>query len=86
MNFKISFEKSDFEDDEFVEDMQHVYQFYYAAIVLEYKERKEKLIKQFGTLVEATQYINDNNIQFGNLIFYNFEIQQLKKKFKERNL
>ena len=55
-------------------------------IELEYKLFKEKVIKQFATLEEVFETIKENNIQFGNLIFYNFDIPAIKKKLKERNL
>jgi hypothetical protein len=56
------------------------------VIELEYKLFKEKVIKQFATLEEVFETIKENNIQFGNLIFYNFDIPAIKKKLKERNL
>ena len=55
-------------------------------IELEYKLFKEKVIKQFATFEDALNAIKENNIQFGNLIFYNFDIPAIKKKLKERNL
>ena len=42
--------------------------------------------QQYTTLEEIYKNIKDNNIQFGNLIFYNFDIPAIKKKLKERNL
>lgn len=86
MNFKISFEKSDFEDDEFFQDIHKIYEYYYNAIVLEYKENKIKENKEFGNIAELSDFIKNNDIKFGNIVFYNFEIPMLKKKFKERNL
>ena len=55
--------------------------FYYNVIVLEYKSNKEKINQQYSTLEEIYKNIKDNNIQFGNLIFYNFDIPAIKKKF-----
>ncbi len=87
LNFKVSFDLSDFEDDEFLQDLQYVYKFYNNnVIVLDYKSNKEKLNQQYTTLEEIHKNIKDNNIQFGNLIFYNFDIPAIKKKLKERNL
>ena len=43
-------------------------------IELEYELLKEKVIKQFATLEEVFETNKENNIQFGNLIFYNFDI------------
>ena len=86
LSFKLSFDLSDFEDDEFLHDWKKVYKFYDNVIELEYKLFKEKVIKQFATLEEVFETIKENNIQFGNLIFYNFDIPAIKKKLKERNL
>jgi hypothetical protein len=86
LSFKVSFDLSDFEDDDFLQDLQYVYKFYNNVIVLEYKSNKEKMNQQYSTLEEIYKNIKDNNIQFGNLIFYNFEIPAIKKKLKERNL
>ena len=86
LSFKLSFDLSDFEDDEFLHDLNKVYKFYDNVIELEYKLSKEKVIKQFATLEEVFETIKENNIQFGNLIFYNFDIPAIKKKLKERNL
>ena len=86
LSFKVSFDLSDFEDDEFLHDLNKVYKFYDNVIELEYKLFKEKVIKQFATFEDALNAIKDNNIQFNNLIFYNFDIPAIKKKLKERNL
>ena len=86
LSFKVSFDLSDFEDDDFLQDLQYVYKFYNNVIVLEYKSNKEKINQQYSTLEEIYKNIKDNNIQFGNLIFYNFDIPAIKKKLKERNL
>jgi hypothetical protein len=86
LNFKVSFDLSDFEDDDFLQELRNVYNFYNNVIVLEYKLNKEKKNQQYATLEEIYKTIKDNNIQFGNLIFYNFDIPAIKKKLKERNL
>ena len=86
LSFKVSFDLSDFEDNEFLHDLNKVYKFYDNVIELEYKSFKEKVIKQFATFEDALNAIKENNIQFGNLIFYNFDIPAIKKKLKERNL
>jgi hypothetical protein len=86
LSFKLSFDLSDFEDADFLEELEHVYKFYNNLIVLEYKLNKEKKNQQYATLEEIYKTIKDNNIQFGNLIFYNFDIPAIKKKLKERNL
>jgi hypothetical protein len=86
LNFKVSFDLSDFEDDDFLQELRNVYNFYNNVIVLEYKSNKEKINQQYSTLEEIYKNIKDNNIQFGNLIFYNFDIPAIKKKLKERNL
>jgi hypothetical protein len=86
LTFKVSFDIYDFEDSEFLHDLEKVYKFYNNVIVLEHKLNKEKLTKQFETLSDVVQNIKDDNIQFGNLIFYNFDIPAIKKKLKERNL
>jgi hypothetical protein len=42
LSFKVSFDLSDFEDDDFLQELEHVYKFYNNLIVLEYKLNKEK--------------------------------------------
>ena len=89
LSFKISFEKIDFKDEEFVTDIANVEEFYNAGIVLEYKQNKEKLTKKFSSYSELMQFIEmdeNDSIKYGNLIFYNIDIPELKQKFKERNL
>ena len=86
LTFKLSFEHFDFNDEEFLNDLKQVYHFYNNVVVLEHKENKQKVSKQFDSLDNAIKNIDDNNIQFGNLILYNFDIPTLKQKFKERNL
>ena len=53
--------------------------FYNNVVVLEHKENKQKVSKQFDTFDDAIKNIDDNNIQFGNLILYNFDIPTLKQ-------
>ncbi len=91
LSFKISFEKIDFKDEEFITDIAKVEEFYNAGIVLEYKQNKEKLTKKFPSISELMQFItmdeiSNDTIKYGNLIFYNIDIPELKQKFKERNL
>ena len=86
LTFKLSFEHFDFNDEEFLNDLKQVYHFYNNVVVLEHKENKQKVSKQFDSLDDAIKNTDDNNIQFGNLILYNFDIPTLKQKFKERNL
>ena len=89
LSFKISFEKIDFNDDEFITDIAKVEEFFKAGIVLEYKQNKEKLTKKFASNSELMQFIEmdeNDSIKYGNLIFYNIDIPELKQKFKERNL
>ncbi len=42
LNFKVSFDLSDFEDNDFLQELRNVYKFYNNVIVLEYKLNKEK--------------------------------------------
>jgi hypothetical protein len=42
LSFKVSFDLSDFEDNEFLQDLEHVYRFYDNAFVLEYKYLEKK--------------------------------------------
>ena len=86
LNFKLSFDQTDFIDEEFLKDLEHIYNFYNDAIELEYKANKEKINKPLGTLDELMMTIRGNNIQFGNIILYNFNIPLLKRKFRQRNL
>ena len=37
LSFKVSFDLSDFEDDDFLQELRNVYNFYNNVIVLEYK-------------------------------------------------
>ena len=83
LSFKVSFDLSDFEDDDFLQELEHVYKFYKNIIALEYKLNIEK---EYATLEEIYRPIKENNIQFGNSIFYNFDEPAIKKKLKERNL
>jgi hypothetical protein len=50
--FKVSFDLSDFEDNEFLQDLEKAYKFYENVIVLEYKLDKEKITQQYVTLDE----------------------------------
>ena len=86
LTFKLSFEHFDFNDEEFLNDLKRVNHFYDNFVVLEYKENKQKVLKEFEILDDAIKYIEEHNIQFGNLILYKVNIPALKQKFKERNL
>ncbi len=78
LNFKVSFDFKDFKDDDFLQDLEDVCKFYNILIVLEYNQIK-KITQQYTTLEEIYKNIKDNNIQFGNLIFYNFDIPAIKR-------
>ena len=86
LSFKLSFELFDFNDEEFLNDLKRVSLYYDNFVILEYKENKQKISKEFGSLDDAIKNIDEHNIQFGNLILYNLDIPTLKQKFKERNL
>jgi hypothetical protein len=86
LTFKLSFEHFDFNDEEFLNDLQRVYHYYNNFVVLEYKENKQKVSKEFDSIDDTIKYIDEHTIQFGNLILYNLDIPTLKQKFKERNL
>ena len=86
LTFKLLFEHFDFNDEEFLNDLKRVNHFYDIFVFLEYKENKQKVLKEFEILDDAIKYIDEHNIQFGNLILYNLDIPTLKQKFKERNL
>ena len=77
---------ADQHDEEFLNDLKRVNHFYDNFVVLEYKENKQKVLKEFEILDDAIKYIDEHNIQFGNLILYTLDIPTLKQKFKERNL
>ena len=88
-SFKISFEKIDFKDEEFITNIAKVEEFYNTDIILEYKQNKEKLTKSLTSNSELVQFMEmDENdfIKYGNLIYFNIDIPVLKQKFKERNL
>jgi hypothetical protein len=63
LNFKVSFDLSDFEDNEFLQDLEHVYKFYNNVILLVYKLYKGKICQQYATLEEIHKIIKDNDIQ-----------------------
>jgi len=86
LTFKLSFEHFDFNDEEFLNDLKRVNHYYDNFVVLEYKENKQKVLKEFETLDDTIKYIDEHNIHFGNLILYNLDVPTLKQKFKERNL
>ena len=86
LTFKLSFEHFDFNDEEFLNDLKRVNHYYDNVVVLEYKENKQKILKEFESLDDTIKYIDEHNIQFGNLILYNLDVPALKQKFKERNL
>ena len=86
LSFKLSFELFDFNDEEFLNDLKRVSLYYDNFVILEYKENKQKISKEFGSLDDAIKNIDEHNIQFGNLILYNLDVPALKQKFKERNL
>ena len=86
LTFKLSFELFDFNDEEFLNDLKRVSLYYDNFVILEYKENKQKISKEFASLDDAIKNIDEHNIQFGNLILYNLDIPILKQKFKERNL
>ena len=72
LSFKISFEKIDFKDEEFIIDIAKVEEFYNAGIVLEYKQNKEKLTKKFSSYSEIMQFIEmdeNDSIKYCNLSF-----------------
>ncbi len=54
----------------------------FASIVFKYKHKLCN--KQQYTILELIyKNIKDNHIQFGNLIFYNFNIPAIKRKLKK---
>ena len=55
-------------------------------MVIFIKSKFQKIYEVHKTLEEIIETITQNNIQFGNLIFYNFDIPAIKKKLKQRNL
>ncbi len=66
--------------------LKRVNRYYDNFVVLEYKENIQKILKEFESLDDTIKYIDEHNIQFGNLILYNLDIPALRQKFKERNL
>ena len=85
LSFKLSFEKIDLKDEEFIADIAKVEEFYNAGIVLEYKQNKEKLTKKFSSNSELFQFMEteeNDSIKYGNLIFYNIDIPELNKNSK----
>jgi len=66
LTFKLSFEHFDFNDEEFLNDLKRVNHYYDNVVVLEYKENKQKLLKEFELLDDTIKYIDEHNIQFGS--------------------
>ena len=56
----------------------------FASIVFKYKHTLCNK-QQYTTLELIYKNIKDDNIQFGNLIFYNFNIPAIKRKLKKEN-
>ncbi len=50
LTFKLSFEHFDFNDEEFLNDLKRVNNYYDNVVVLEYKENKQKILKEFESL------------------------------------
>ncbi len=75
-----------FNDEEFLNDLKRVNHYYDNFVVLEYKENKQTILKEFESLDDTIKYIDEHNNLFGNLILYNLDIPTLKQKFKVRNL
>ena len=75
-----------FFDKDFLNDLKRVNHYYDNFVVLEYKENKQKILKEFESIDDTIKYIDEHNIQFGNLILYNLDVPALKQKYKERNL
>ena len=59
LNFKVSFDLSDFEDDDFLQELKNVYKFYNNVIVLEYKLNKEKKPQQYATFEDVLNAIKE---------------------------
>ena len=72
LNFKISFEKIDFKDEEFITDIaKKVEEFYNDGIVLEYKQNKEKLTKSFTSNSELVHFMEmDENDLINTVILF----------------
>ena len=67
LTFKLSFEHFDLNDEKKLDDLKHVHHFYNNVVVLEHKENKQKVSKQFDTLDNAIKNIDDNNIHMNIL-------------------
>ena len=61
LTFKLSFEHFDFNDEEFLNDLKRVSHYYDNFVVLEYKENKQKILKEFESLDNTIQYIDEQN-------------------------
>jgi hypothetical protein len=83
LTFKLSSELFYFNDEEFLTDLERVSLYYDKFVVLEYKEKKQKISKEFESLHDAIKGID---IQFGNIKLYKLDVPALKQIFKERNL
>ena len=83
LTFKLSFEHFDFNDEEFLNDLKRVNQFYDNFVVLEYKENKQKILKEYESLDDVIKYIDEHNIQFGNLIYIILIFQHSNKNLKK---
>ncbi len=53
LTFKLSFEHFDFNDEKNLNDLKRVNHFYDNFVVLEYKENKQKILKEYESLDDA---------------------------------
>ena len=65
LNFKVSFDLSDFEDDEFLQELRNVYKFYNNVIVLEYKLNKGK---KTNNMQHLKKFVKISKIIIFNLV------------------
>ena len=66
LTFKLSFEHFDFNDEEFLNDLKRVSLYHDNFVILEYKENKQKISKEFGSLDYAIKALM--NIVFNLVI------------------
>ena len=66
LTFKLSFEHFDFNDEEFLNDLKRVNNYYDNVVVLEYKENKQKILKEFESLDNTINTLM--NIIFNSVI------------------
>ena len=66
-------------------NLKRINHYYDNFTALEYKENKQEIWKELESLDDTIKYIDGHNIQFGNLILWNWIFQHSNKNLKKEN-